>query len=402
MKYNFEEHINRYGTNSAKWDHADENFHGEGLLPLWVADTDFRAPYEVVEAIENRLKHPIFGYTTPDDELYEVIIDKVKRHYNWDIKKEWILFTNGVVSACHIAVRTFVNIGDEVMIQNPVYYPFQRLIKANGMHPIDNTLIRKGNKYYMDFDHMESLFKSTTGFGARTARIKAAILCNPHNPVGRVWTKEELTKYGDICIENDALIISDDIHCDLLLNDNEHNLIAALDKKYEDNSITIIAPSKTFNIAGLKAAVTIIPNERLRKDFALTQMAGYNSPNILALEALKAAYKYGDDYIKEINKHIEDNLKYFVNYINENIPELTVIEPEGTYLAWLDMRELNMSSEELAQFMVEKAKIATDFGHVFGTGGKGYQRFNLGCTRKTLEEAMSRLDKAVTEWRNNQ
>lgn len=401
MKYNFDEHINRCGTSSAKWDHVDENFHGEGLLPLWVADTDFRVPYEVVEAIESRLSHPIFGYTTPDDELYEVIIEKVKRHYNWDIKKEWILFTNGVVSACHIAVRSFVNIGDEVMIQNPVYYPFQRLIKANGMHPVDNTLVRKGDKYYMDFEHMENLFKSTVGFGARTSRIKAAILCNPHNPVGRVWTKDELKKYGDICIENDALIISDDIHCDLLLNENEHTLIPTLGKKYEENSITIIAPSKTFNTAGLKAAVTIIPNDKLREDFALTQMAGYNSPNILGLTALKAAYKYGDDYIKELNNYLEENLEFFMSYINENIPELTVIEPEGTYLCWVDMKKLNMDSEELAEFMVEKAKVATDFGHVFGTGGEGYQRFNIGCTRKTLEEALKRLNKAVSEWRKN-
>jgi len=401
MKYNFDEHIDRCGTSSAKWDHVDENFHGEDLLPLWVADTDFRVPYEVVEAIQDRLTHPIFGYTTPDDELYDVIIEKVKRHYNWDIKKEWILFTNGVVSACHIAVRSFVNIGDEVMIQNPVYYPFQRLIKANGMQPVDNTLVRKGNKYYMDFDHMENLFESTVGFGARTSRIKAAILCNPHNPVGRVWTKDELKKYGDICIENDALIISDDIHCDLLLNDNEHTLIPTLGKKYEDNSITIIAPSKTFNTAGLKAAVTIIPNDKLRKDFALTQMAGYNSPNILGLTALKAAYKHGDDYIKELNNYLEKNLEFFVSYIKENIPELTVIEPEGTYLVWVDMRKLDMNKEELAEFMVEKAKVATDFGHVFGKGGAGYQRFNIGCTRKTLEEALNRLDKAVSEWRKN-
>ncbi|MFP4457393.1 MAG: MalY/PatB family protein [Clostridia bacterium] len=400
MKYNFDEHINRYGTNCSKWDHADENFHGNDLLPLWVADTDFRVPYEVVEAMQERLNHPIFGYTTPDDELYEVIIDKVKRHYNWDIKKEWIFFTNGVVSACHIAVRSFVNIGDEVMIQNPVYYPFQRLIKANGMHPVDNTLIRKDDKYYMDFGNMENLFKSTTGFGARTSRVKAAILCNPHNPVGRVWTKEELKNYGDICVENDAIIISDDIHCDLLLNENEHTLIATLDKRFEDNSITIIAPSKTFNIAGLKGAVTIIPNQKLREDFALTQMAGYNSPNILALEALKAAYKYGDDYIQELNSYLEKNLDFLTNYINENIPEITVIEPEGTYLVWLDMRKLEMNSEQLAKFMVEEAKVATDFGHVFGTGGEGYQRLNIGCTKETLEKALDRLNNAITEWRS--
>lgn len=402
MKYNFDEHINRYGTNSAKWDNADTSFHGEDLLPLWVADTDFRVPYEVVEALKERLEHPIFGYTMPDDGLYDVIIDMVKRCHNWDIKKEWIVFTSGVVAACHIAVRGYANIGDEVMIQNPVYYPFKNLIKANGMVPVDNTLVRKGDRYYMDFEHMKELFKSTTGFGSKTSRIKAAILCNPHNPVGRVWTDEELRQYGDICLENDALIISDDIHCDLLLKGRQHSLIAALDKKYEAHSITILAPSKTFNIAGLKAAVVIIPDEKLRKDFVLTQAAGYNSPNIMGLTALKAAYEFGDDYIEELNSYLEVNLKHFVDYIDANIPELTVIEPEGTYLVWVDMKKLNMNAEELATFMVDKAKIATDFGHVFGTGGEGYQRFNLGCTKEILDEALKRLDKAVAEWRDSQ
>jgi cystathionine beta-lyase len=401
MKYNFDEHINRYGTYSSKWDGVDSNFNGNDLLPMWVADTDFRVPHEVVEEIKKRLEHPIFGYTLPEDELYEVIIKYVKDMYDWDIKKEWILFTNGVVAACHIAVRSFVNPGDEVMIQSPVYYPFQKLIKANGAIVVDNKLVRNEDQYYMDFNDMRSLFKTTIGFGGKIARLKAAILCNPHNPIGRVWTEEEIREYAEICMENDALIISDDIHCDLLLNDNKHTMLAALDKRYEQNSITIIAPSKTFNTAGLKGAVTIIPNEKIREDFAYTQMAGYNSPNILSLAALKAAYKYGKQYIEDINNHVSNNLEYFTNYINENIPELTVIQPEGTYLVWVDMKGLGMETEELNKFMIDKVKVATDFGNVFGEEGAGYQRFNLGCTLDTVKECLNRLDLAISEWRNN-
>lgn len=402
MRYNFDEHINRYGSHSSKWDHADAIFQGKDLLPMWVADTDFRAPDEAFDAIKKRLEHPILGYTSPDDDLYQAIIDKVKRAYNWEIKKEWILFTNGVVSACHIAARTFANIGDEIIVQNPVYSPFKRLSVANGLIPIDNRLVFKDGKYQMDFEHLRILFKTGTGYGARVPRVKAAILCNPHNPVGRVWTEEELREYADICIENNCLIVSDDIWGDIVVNGNQHILLASLDKKYEENSITIIAPSKTFNIAGLKSAVVIIPNDQIRKDFSLTQAAGYNSPNLLGLEALKACYRHGDDYIEDLNNYLSKNFKYFSDYIHKHMPELKVVEPEGTYVAWVDMSGLNMTDEELMDFMINKAKIATNFGYTFGPGGEGFQRFNLGCTLDTVKEALRRLENAVKEWRKGQ
>ena len=400
MRYDFNEHINRYGTSCAKWDMAKAYFGAEDLLPMWVADTDLRVPHEVIEALHKRIEHPIFGYSRPDEEVYEVVIKRMKDLYDWDIKKEWILFTPGIVTGCHIGVRTLTNIGDQVLIQTPVYYPFKKVALANGCTVVENQLARKDNKYYMDFELLENQFKSTIGFGGNIPRIRTAILCNPHNPVGRVWTKEELLKFGEICIKNNAIVISDDIHSDLLLNGNKHVMFPALSQEFEQNSITFIAPSKTFNVAGLQASVCIIPNDELRHRFMLTQEAGYGHPNLLGMVALKAAYKHGDDYIKDLNQHLENNLEYFTSYINKNIPELTVIEPEGTYLVWVDMAKLGMNEKELAEFMVHEVKVATDFGFVFGPGGETFQRFNLGCILDTVKECLKRLDNAITKWRN--
>lgn len=399
MKYNFNEHIGRYGTCCAKWDMAEAYFGKKDLLPMWVADTDLRCPDEVIEALKERINHPIFGYSRPDDEVYEVIIQRMKNLYNWDIKKEWILFNAGIISGCHIAVRALTNLGDQVVIQTPVYYPFKKVILANGCTALENGLVRRNNRYYMNLEQLADMFKQTTGFGGNIPRIKATILCNPHNPVGRVWTKEELLEYGDICLKNDAVIITDDIHSDLLLNGNKHVMLPSLSKELEQKSITFIAPSKTFNVAGLKASVAIIPNDQLRMQFAFIQEAGYGTPNVLGMTSLKAAYMYGDQYIKDLNAHLENNLEYFTSYINKNIPELTVIEPEGTYLVWVDMARLGMNPQELAEFMINDVKVATDFGYVFGPGGETFQRFNLGCTLDTVKECLRRLDNAVSQWR---
>lgn len=402
MRYDFNEHINRYGTSSAKWDMVGDMFGRDDVLPMWVADTDFRVPHEVIDALKERLEHPIFGYTRPSAKLIQVIIDRMKDLYDWDVKPEWIGFTNGIVSGCMMAVRTLADIGDEIIIQNPVYYPFKRTVKLTGTSLLENPLKRVGNTYEMDFEQLESLFKVVPGFGGNVPRIRASILCNPHNPVAKVWTAEELKRYADIIIDNGGIVISDDIHSDLVLSGHKHTMLASLGEKYEQNTITFFAPSKTFNVAGLKSSVVIIPNDKIRERFLLTQSAGYNSPTILGLTALQAAYEHGADYVEEVNAHVESNYNYFKEYCAKHIPELTVMDMEGTYLMWVDFAKLNLGTKELASFMVNDVKVATDYGYAFGEGGETFMRFNLGCTRATVEECLKRLDKAVSEWRAKQ
>lgn len=402
MRYDFNEHIDRYGTNSAKWDLVADNFGRPDVLPMWVADTDFRVPDEIIDALKKRLEHPIFGYTRPGADLVQVIVNHMKKLYDWDVKPEWIGFTNGVVSGCIIATRSLTDMGDEVIIQNPVYYPFKRTVKLTGTSLLENPLKRVGNTYEMDFEQLADLFKVVPGFGGNVPRIRASILCNPHNPVARVWTAEELKRYADIIIDNGAVVISDDIHSDLVLSGHKHTMLAALGEKYEQNTITFIAPSKTFNVAGLKSSIVIIPNDQLRERFLLTQSAGYNSPTILGLTALQAAYEHGADYVEEVNAHIEKNYNYFKAYVADHLPELTVMDMEGTYLMWVDFAKLNMGPKELASFMVNEVKVATDYGYAFGEGGETFMRFNLGCTIDTVKECLKRLDHAITEWRTRQ
>jgi len=394
--YNFDQIIDRRNTNSSKHDNNAVLFGREDVLDLWVADMDFPAPVPVVEAIKKRAEHPIYGYTFPPTSLYDAIVERLDRLYGWKIKKEWIVFNAGVVNGLYSAVEAFSHPGDEVIVQPPVYYPFFGAIKNTGRQVIHNPLREANNRYEMDLEGLEKLFEVRTSFPVRMPRIKALILCSPHNPVGRVWSREELKRLADICVQNNCLILSDEIHCDLLAPGVEHTVTATLSPEIEQHTITFMSASKTFNIAGLATSYAIIPNDQLRQRYVAAR-AGHNSGNVFGFAATEAALTQCDDYLEQLRAYLHENYKFFKEFITTRLPQLRVAELEGTYLAWVDMRQLGMDPLELQNFIRNKARLALDDGYAFGPGGEGFQRFNLACPRSILEEALLRLEKAVKE-----
>ncbi|NLW16728.1 MAG: putative C-S lyase [Firmicutes bacterium] len=396
MQYNFDQLIDRRNTNSSKHDNNRVMFGREDVLELWVADMDFPAPAPVVEAIKKRAEHPIYGYTFPPASLYEAIVNRLDRLYGWKIKKEWIVFNAGVVNGLYSAVEAFTQRGDELIVQPPVYYPFYGAIKNTGRQVIHNPLREVDGRYEMDFEGLEKLFEVRTSFPVRTPRIRALILCSPHNPVGRVWTKEELERLAEICVKNNCLIFSDEIHCELLAPGAEHTVTASLSSEIEQRTITFMSASKTFNIAGLATSFVIIPNDELRQRY-IAARAGHNSGNLFGFVATEAALTQCDDYLEQLRNYLHENYKFFREFINTRLPQLRVAEMEGTYLAWVDMRQLGMDPLELQDFIRNKARLALDDGYAFGPGGEGFQRFNLACPRSIVEEALLRLEKAINE-----
>ncbi len=394
MKYNFDQIIERKNTGSSKWDLNQVLFGTDDVLDMWVADMDFPCPEPVVNAIKKRAEHPIFGYTFPSADLNKAVVDKMKRDYGWEIKPEWIVYCTGIVSGVYSAVKSLTMPGDQIVIQPPVYYPFYASIKDNGCHVIQNNLKFNGEHYEMDLEDLEMKFKPKTSFPPSNPRIRGLILCHPHNPVGRVYSKEELKALGDLCMKYNCPIISDEIHCDLLIKGVTHTPTAMISKELEQFTITFMSASKTFNIAGLPASVAIIPNPEWRAKFVAAR-AGQSGINIFGLVALEAAFRDGKEYQEQLSEYLNENMKYFQDYIEKHIPKLKMIKPEGTYLAWVDMKGLGFNNEELREFMLKKARLALDDGFIFGTGGEGFQRFNLACPRAYVTEALKRLEKAV-------
>lgn len=394
MKYDFDRVICRKGTNSNKWDKNTEMFGTEDVIDMWVADMDFESPRPVIEAIQERLSHPIFGYSFPSDSLYEAIIDRMKRLYGWEIQRDWIVFNAGVVNGLYSAVQAYTRPGDEVIVQPPVYYPFYNAIKNLGAVPLYNHLKFDGHRYTMDYDGLEEMFVPHTTFPKRSPRIKMLVLCSPHNPVGRVWTKDELLKLSEICLANKCIVISDEIHCDLLFKGHSHTATSTLSPEIEQNTVTLMAASKTFNLAGLGTSFAIIPNPELRNMYNVAR-AGHSSGNLFGLIALEAAYRHCDDYLEQLREYLQANMEYFCEYIEQRIPRLKVLRPEGTYLAWVDMRGLGMTPKQLQRFIRFEARLALDDGYAFGPGGEGFQRVNLACPRSTIREALARLEEAV-------
>lgn len=388
MTFDFSKRIDRRGSNSVKWDMIEENFGQKDLLPMWVADSDWPTAPAIIDAIRERTKHGVFGYTFPDKELKEIIVNWVSNHYNWDIKKEWIVFSNGVVPSLNIAINTFTNPGDEVVIQSPVYYPFYSAVTNNGCQIVNNQLKENDLEYSFDYEDLKEKLKDK----ARSqSRAKALILCNPHNPVGRVWSEKELRELGKICIEKDLKIISDEIHSDFIYDNNKHIPIASINSDFRENTVTFMAPSKTFNIAGLNSSFAIIPNEKLRKEFEVIKNGLVGSGNIFGLEAMKAAYSKGEEWLKEQLAYLEKNRDYAVDYINNKISRIKTKKIEGSYLLWLDCRDLNLSQEELKDLFINKVKVALDPGDWFGKGGEGFMRLNLACPRDTLKEGLEKI-----------
>jgi cystathionine beta-lyase len=388
MKYDFNKIVDRSKYHSVKWDELETIFGAQDVLPLWVADMEFMSPKPVVEAIKKAAEHGIYGYTSRPDSYYQAIIDWIEKKHHWKVKKDWLAYGPGVVPALSFIIRAFTQPGDKVMVQPPVYYPFFRAIEYNGCHIVNNPLKVESNKYVMDFEDLERKIDDP--------RIKILILCSPHNPVGRVWQKEELSRLGEICLKHHLIVVSDEIHADILFKGYKHTPFASISKEFAQNSITCTAPSKTFNLAGLQTSTIIIPNEKYYGIYNnMLNSLGLNENNYFGLIALEAAYRYGEEWLNQLLFYLKENLEFLIEYFKERIPKIKVIKPEGTFLVWLDCRQLGFNVKSLNDFMLKKAKIALDDGNWFGKEGEGFMRINIACPRSFLEEGLKRIERAV-------
>lgn len=392
--YNFDKIINRKGTNCLKYDFAVERGKPAEVLPLWVADMDFQVSEEITKSLHAAVEHGIYGYTQPKDPYYNAIMNWMKKNHQWETKREWIVKTPGVVFALGAAVKAFTKPGDAVLIQNPVYYPFTNIIRDNDRRVIDNTLVYEKRvtegklQYSIDYEDFERKIVQEN--------IKLFILCNPHNPVGRVWTREELQYLGEICLRHHVIVVSDEIHNDFVYPGFEHTVFANVDPRFAEFTVTCTAPSKTFNLAGLQISNIFIPNETLREAFQKEiDKTGYDEPNALGAVACEAAYRGGQEWLDQLRAYLLENLNFLRAYLQEKIPQIHLVEPEGTYLVWLDCSELGISGKELDQFIVEKAGLWLDGGAMFGPSGADFQRVNIACPRATLELALDKLKAAV-------
>ncbi len=383
MKYDFDKVVERRNTNSYKWDKSEELVGGQDVLPLWVADMDFQSPPAMLDALKQRVEHGIFGYTAVPDSCYEVIIDWMKKRHGWDIQKEWIVFTPGVVAAFHWIVKAYTHPGDSVIIQTPVYYPFFSAVTYNGCQIVENQLRYADGCYEIDFDDLEKKFD---------ARTKVLLLCSPHNPVGRVWTQAELSRLAELCLKHQVILCSDEIHADLILRGYKHTPTAMISEEIACNTVTCTAVSKTFNIAGLTTGFVIIPNQRLRKEFVRAKHnTGVHLSNLFGIIATETAYRYGEEWLEQLLDYLQDNLEFLTRFTQEQIPQIKVVQPEGTYLAWLDCRGLNLSDTRLTRFLLREAKVWLVEGTKYGNGGSGFQRLNFACPRSVLREALQRI-----------
>lgn len=384
---NFDKVVERRGTGCLKYDFVKQWGMPEDVLPLWVADMDFETSSYVVDALAERLRHGIFGYTESGEEYFEAVKGWMARHHDWEIQRDWLVKTPGVVFALAMAVRAYTNPGDAVLIQQPVYYPFSEVVRDNGRRLISNTLyLGDDNRYHIDFEDFERKLVEE--------KIKLFILCSPHNPVGRVWTREELCRLGDLCVKHNVTVVSDEIHADFVFQ-GKHQVFANLKKEYESVSIICTAPSKTFNLAGLVMSNIFIPDAELRKRFrGQMDAAGISQLGVMGLTACEAAYRHGEEWYQAMLKYVKDNIDFISQYVKENLPGVRMVEHEGTYLVWLDFRGIGLDEKTLEHKIVHEAKLWLDSGTMFGEGGSGFQRVNAACSRKTLTEALDRI-KAV-------
>ncbi len=389
MRYDFDTVIDRRNTKSSKWDNVKALFGSEDVLPMWVADMDFRIPQPVIDAVAERLAHPIFGYTRTTPETFGAVVQRLEAKYGWKIAPEWVVITPGVVPAVNAAVRAFVPEGGSVVVQSPAYPPFWSTGPNNNVKTVSNLLRLEGDRYEVDFDALERDF--------RDSGAKAMILCSPHNPVGRVWSRDELVRMGEIALKNGAVVISDEIHCELILKGHKHIPFASISPEFEANSVTCFAASKTFNVAGMHCSVAIIPDEEMRKKFNQARSGMQGSPDFLAIIAMEAAFRHGDEWLEQLLDYIEGNVQFLLKYFAERIPAIKPIKPEGTYLVWLDCRGLGIDDpKELQRFFNEEAKVGMNAGYIFGPGGEGFMRLNIGCPRSLLEEGLGRIEEAVS------
>ncbi len=381
--YDFDKVIERRNTGSMKWDTLSKD-----LLPLWVADMDFQSPPEVIETLQKRAEHGIYGYPGSYDSCFQSIKDWMAKRFSWQIKQEWLTFSPGTITALSMLIKIFTYPGDKVILQSPGYPPFINTVQNNGCHVVYNQLLLEENRYRMDFADLEQKLKEP--------RVKMLILCSPHNPVGRVWEREELARLCELCQSNNVLIISDELHADLVYKDYQHIPLPMISQEICQNTIVLSGPTKTFNLPGLQTSFSIIPNPHLRARFITAmESIGYKRPNIFGLDATQAAYDHGGPWLDALLTYIQRNLNYLTEFLNNKIPSLKVIPPQGTYLAWVDCRELALKPQELEDFCIKKARIFVNQGHVFGPGGAGFIRINMACPRSILAEALQRIEKCI-------
>lgn len=387
MDYNFDEIIDRSGTNAVKLERCKALFGTEDVLPLWVADMDFKTPDFVLETIKQRLEHPILGYTIPPYNFFDLFVSWVSHHHQWEINKGQVGFVPGIVPALAFAVQCFTSPGDEIIVQPPVYYPFFNVIKNNDRKLIYNPLLEKDNKFEMDFEDLEQKISPAT---------KMLILCNPHNPGGRVWSFETLKRLDELCAKHKILVISDEIHADMVLPGNKHIPFANVSETAAFNSVTFMAPSKVFNMPGVISSFYIIPNQTLKNKYAsYLEALEVNAGNIFAYQATVACYEKGEDWRIAMLDYVQDNIDFVAEYLKEHLPQIKPMIPEASFLIWLDCKELGLDSEELYQFFIREAGLGLNKGTIFGPGGENHLRMNLACSRKVLEKAMSQLYIAV-------
>lgn len=393
----------RRGTNSIKWDFAydggvnDEVAHdvgadsASGPLPMSLSDMEFQTSPKIIEALEKRAQHGIYGYTKPTGDYFRSISNWISSHYDWRVEEDWLLITAGVMPAISMAIQAYTNPGDKIVIQTPVFYPFGTVVENNGRVLLRNSLLLDGEKYVMDFDDLERI--------AADPMTKMIIFCSPHNPVGRVWSRQELERLGDICEKHDLLIVSDEIHCDLVYSWAEFTTFGVVDERFLDRLIVCNSPSKSFNLPGLKTATAIIPNPELREDFKLKlrNMEQLFSDNIFGTLALQTAYEQGEQWLGQLKKYLEANYLFLKKYIDDHMPALRLQEAEGLYLVWIDCRGLGLDEEELRRLFFDQAEVYPVQGSTYGAEGEGFIRLNIACPRQILEEGLTRIGSAVSQ-----
>lgn len=392
--YNFDEIIDRQGTNALKTDVLEERYGRADLTPLWVADMDFKTPDFILDALRERLNHPILGYTVEPKEYWESIINWVRDHHQWEVKREWLTYIPGVVKGIGAAINAVTKPDEKVIIQPPVYHPFRYTTLGNKRPIVYNPLKKVGEGYEMDFENLEKVVDE---------KCRLLVLSNPHNPAGIVWSKETLVKLADFCYDHNIIVISDEIHCDLALWENKHIPFATVSEKANKIAITFAAPTKTFNIAGVVSSYAIVPNDELRSRFFGWLTANeLNEPHLFAPIATTAAFTTGEEWRKEMLRYIEGNIDYVIDYLRDNIPAIKPLRPQASFLVWLDCKALGLKHDELVDLFVNKAHLALNDGEIFGIGGEGHMRLNVGSPRAILEKALKQLKEAVEQTASNQ
>ncbi len=389
MKHDFSKVIDRTNNYSAKWSEMGSKYGQDDLIPMWVADMDFETAPEIIEGLKERLDQGIFGYTTRPESYNNAIVDWVKRRHDWAIQSDWLMFSPGVIPSISLIIRHMTSPGDKIIIQQPVYSPFASVVSDNDRQLVVSALKKDASgKFEMDYDDFENK--------VRTEKVKMFLLCSPHNPVGRVWSREELTRIGEICMKYGVKVVADEIHADLVFKGHKHIPFASINGAFEQNSITCIAPTKTFNIAGLQMSSVILPNKNdydaLERAFTLIDI---KRNNCFSLVAGEVAYNQGESWMEDMLEYVEANIDYVIDYVQVHMPKVKVLKPEGTYLAFMDFSELGIGDEALKEIMVSHARVALNEGISFGLGGQGYQRINLACPKTTVIEVMDRIRAAL-------